>query len=231
MDPIIYKNAKSNYAIEDISKLFSDMNKNEHVEANIMKGGKSISYDWVTHIHNYLHSSKSWVKVQDWSEEVEYTIPHPYGDIYAYDTKHDNGTRLRRLEKMDPSFTGESSDGMSSVDLSRVIEKDVGGIDFNSTRYSWVKVMNVKRFFYETERSSFVYRIVVKWEGETKDIAKASQVQFNVYLQTNDHVKSKKSPLRSCVSFMEKVLDLLADTKTRHCLTIKTDACNYMDDA
>ncbi|CAN0048875.1 unnamed protein product [Scytosiphon promiscuus] len=62
--------------------------------------------------------------------------------------------------------------------------------------------MNVKRFHYESDRSSFVYRLVVQRERVTKDAAKANGMKFNIYLETSDHTKMGDCPQSGLVSFM-----------------------------
>lgn len=217
-DPLTYKDTTSHRCISSMSSLFEGLGSGEFVQASVLKNS-DYGYEAITRVHNHLHSCRSWVKVQDWDEEVEYTINHPSGDVYAYDTKS-TGTRLRTITPKDAAFEAFGPDGRSCAVFRTIVEEPVDHIDFTTTRFSWVKVMNVKRFYYETARSSFVYRLVVRWEGETKDAAKENGMQFGIYLETNDASKMGEFPEQSCVSFMEKTLDLLSGD-SRHVLEIR----------
>lgn len=205
-----YSDHRSHDCISKVSTLFDGIAAGDVVQAEIFKRANPISYESISEVHNYLHSSNSWVKVQGWEDEVEYTISNPNGDVLAYDTAH-GSTRLRVITSGDKCFSGVCGNGTSSAIFRRVVESEVREIDFNMERFSHVKVMKVKRFFYETARSSFIYRLVILWEGETVEVAKASLPKFMVFLETNDACKMGRVPEQSCVSFMEKTLDLLSE--------------------
>lgn len=219
--PLVYENPGSHACIRAMSPLFRGLGKKETVQALVSSVVGKNGYESITQVHNNLSSCNTWSKVQDWSEEVEYTITHPRGDVYAYDTKS-TGTRLRTIETKDRSFLCTCQDGKTSACVRRIAEKEVDHIDFSTTRFSWVKVMNVKRFFYESARSSFVYRLVVLWEGVTKDEAKRNGIHFKMYLETNDAAKLSGCPEQSLVSFMEKTIDLLSnENENRQVLAVE----------
>lgn len=207
--PLHYESPNSHACIREMAVLFRGLDKMETVQAMVSIVVGKCGYESITEVHNNLVSCNTWSRVQDWSEEVEYTITHPDGDVYAYDTKA-TGTRLRTVDTKDPSFRCLCRDNRNSAEIKRIVEKEVDYLDFSTTRFSRIKVMNVKRFFYESARSSFVYRLVVEWEGSSKDDAKASGPSFKIYLETNDALKLNASPEQSLVSFMEKTLDLLS---------------------
>lgn len=217
-ETLVYRDHESHTCIAAMSKLFEGLGPGESVQATVTRDPRREAYESITEVHNNLSSCRTWSKVQGWDEEVEYTINHPSGDVYAYDTKS-TGTRLRTIDHKQGSFRAQCVDESASAVIRRVTEQPIEYIDFSTTRFSWVKVMNVKRFFYESARSSFVYRLVVQWEGATKEVAKENGMQFKIYLETNDHSKMSGVPPQSVVSFMEKTLDLLSDGR-RHIVNV-----------
>lgn len=210
----VYKNPQSHTCIEAMSKLFEGLQAGETVEACITRAPPSEGQRTMTEVHNYLSSCKTWAAVHGWDDEVEYTINHPLGDVYAYDTKS-TGTRLRTIEYNESSFKASCDGADACVLIRRVLEQPVDDVAITTKRFSWVKVMNVKRFFYESARSSFVYKLVVLWQGATKDEAKARGPDFQLFLETRDRAKMTAFPAQSLVSFMEKTLDVVSDGKRR----------------
>lgn len=206
----VYKDPQSHTCIEAMSRLFEGLQAGETVEARITRAPGADGYETMTEVHNHLTSCRTWAAVHGWDDEVEYTINHPLGDVYAYDTKS-TGTRLRTIDYKEPSFRATCDGTAASVLIRRVSEQPVDDVDITTTRFSWVKVMNVKRFFYESSRSSFVYKLVVLWQGATKEEAKQQGPEFKLFLETNDHAKMTTFPAQSLVSFMEKTLDVVSN--------------------
>lgn len=212
-DAWVYKDPQSHACIEAMSRLFEGLQAGETVEACITTTSPAADgYQAMTQVHNYLSSCRTWAAVHGWDDEVEYTINHPLGDVYAYDTKS-TGTRLRTIDHKEPSFRATCDGGPPSVCVRRVSERPVDDVDITTTRFSWVKVMNVKRFFYESSRSSFVYKLVVLWEGATKEEAKQQGPEFKLFLESNDQAKMTACPAQSLVSLMEKTLDVVSDAR------------------
>ena len=211
---LVYQGPQSNLCIEALStELFQDLSKGEYVQASVQHTPEGVDYGGITHANNSLSSCTQWSNVQDWETEVEYRIDHPRGDVLAVETKS-TGARLRTIDHKGAPFQARAGDGASAV-IRRVVEMPATHVDFNTTRFSSVKIMRVKRFYYESERSSFVYRLVVQWEGVTKQEAEANGAKFKIYLETNHYAKMCAHPQGGCVSFMEKILDLLSGGQRR----------------
>ena len=70
--------------------------------------------------------------------------------------------------------------------------------------------MNTKKFFYETERSSWIFKLVVSWYGKTKKDAESSQKKYFVYIESNGESKSSSNPEYTSASFLEKIIDLIS---------------------
>ena len=213
-DTWVYKDPQSHPCIDAMSKLFEGLEPGETVEACINTDPGADGYQTMTEVHNHLSSCKTWAAVHGWDDEVEYTINHPLGDVYAYDTKS-TGTRLRTIDYKQPSFEATCEGKSACVLIRRVSERPVNDVDITTKRFSWVKVMNVKRFFYESARSSFVYKLVVLWQGATKEEAKQQGPDFKLLLETRDHAKMTAFPAQGLVSFMEKTLDVVSDGSRR----------------
>lgn len=215
-----YKSCKEETCVSDVSRLFQSLGNREKVSASLAYSGVSgVSSRCMIQIHNYLDSSDIWQKTTPWETEVEYTIPHPSGDVTAFDTSSGADAKLSRKSVV-LSLTGSSgTDKNWRVFVTRVSSEPSDKMDFNATRFSWVKVMNIKRFYYETSKSSWVFKLVVCWEGATKEEARAGAKKYFVYVETNDVSKTFSSPSYSTASFLDKVLDIISlDGGSRHTL-------------
>lgn len=175
-------------------------------------------------IHNHLDSATMWKKKDPWVTEVEYTIPHPHGDVTAFDTSSGADATLTRNTVV-LSMTGSCAKNERwGIFLQRVSAQPSDKMDMNTQRYSRVKVMNVKRFFYETDRSSWVFKLVVSWEGSSKEDAKASSRRYFVYVESHrdHHMKTSTNPAYSAASFLDKILDIISLDGRRQILTLAT---------
>lgn len=224
---LVYQGPQSNLCIDAMSKeLFEGLDKGEIVQAAVERASGDVDHQWIDAINNNLSTCTAWSRVQDWEVEVEYKIDHPQGHVFAVETKT-SGARMRKVDHKGVPFQARAGDGCLAT-IRRVVEEPVDGIDFNNTRFSSVKITNVKRFYYESQRSSIVYRLVVQWQGVTKDEAQANGPVFKIYLETNDHAKMAVCPQSGCVSFMEKMLDLLTigqrrEVAVRECSDLLND--------
>lgn len=210
--PGFYKSIQEETCVSRVSQLFQALGNRERVFASLTTGDSGgVSADCMMAIHNHLDSSKMWAKVVPWVTEVEYTIPHPGGDITAFDTNSGGEAKLSRnsVVRLITATPGEK-DSSWKISLTRTSSQPSDKMDFNTTRFSWVKVMNMKRFYYETDRSSWVFKLVVSWEGVTKEDAKASGKKYLVYVETDDIVKTSANPSYSAASFLDKILDIIS---------------------
>lgn len=219
-----YRNSSEETCIPYVSKLFETLQKNERVEASLHDSGVQggISLESITAIHNHLQSSRIWKKVTPWNTEVEYIIPHPDGDISAFDTSSGGDAKLTRND-IRVDFTASCVKKTNTyVSFKRIVEEPSDKMDFNTTRFSSVKIMNTKRFYYETERSSWVFRLVVMWSGSTKQEAEESDKTYIVSIETNDVRKAYSNPKYISASFLEKILDIISLDGRRKILTFQT---------
>lgn len=222
-----YKNCKEETCVSDVSQLFQSLGNREKVSASLayFGGGEDqypcgISSSCMMGIHNYLDGSNIWEKKTPWATEVEYTIPHPNGDVTAFDTNSGADAKLSRKSVV-LSLTGScATDENWRIFITRVSSEPSDKMNFNATRFSWVKVMNIKRFYYETKSSSWVFKLVVSWEGVTKEEAKAGVKKYFVYVETNDVSKTFPSPSYSSASFLDKILDIISLNGSRHILIL-----------
>ncbi|CAM9751356.1 unnamed protein product [Ectocarpus sp. 6 AP-2014] len=66
-------------------------------------------------------------------------------------------------------------------------------LNFNTTRYSRVKISEPKQFLHVTERSSWKFRITIVWQGETKDEAEQSEKKsFATSKPATEKIATKK---------------------------------------
>ena len=221
-----YKNCKEETCVSDVSRLFKSLGNREKVSASLAYfGGEhqypcGVSSSCMMKIHNYLDNSKIWQKTTPWTTEVEYTIPHPSGDVTAFDTNSGADAKLSRKSVVLNLTGGCATDENWRIFITRVSSEPSDKMDFNATRFSWVKVMNIKRFYYETNKSSWVFKLVVSWEGVTKEEAKAGVKRYFVYVETNDVSKTFSSPSYSTASFLDKILDIISLDGSRHTLIL-----------
>lgn len=186
---------------------FNNMSENEKVIARISEDGiDGVCHDKLTHINNHLSSSSCWSEVQDWSVYVQYKIGHPEGEVLVSDNaKMTESTSVREnvVKKCDACFTN------GILNISRLsVDKTEG--KFNTTKYNGVNISRVKRFVYSTKRSSFVFKLEVVWKGCTKANAEASDPLYYFSLETDDHNHIVRDHNYSCVSFIEKCLDIVS---------------------
>lgn len=223
-----YRNISEENSVKDISRFFQSLGNRETVSASLgysVDGSPptdaGISSACMTAIHNHLDSAKMWKMKSPWATEVEYTIPHPSGDVTAFDTNSGGDATLTRNSVV-LSKTGSCANHEGcGIFLLRVSAQPSDKMDMNTQRYSRVRVMNVKRFFYETDRSSWVFKLVVAWEGATKEAAKASSRRYfvSVESQRTHNVKTSSNPAYSAASFLDKVLDIISLDGRRQILT------------
>lgn len=233
--PNFYKSLREENCVGQVSKLFDDLKNTERVSAfltitaqgNSVQAGPPGSHapaEHMTHIHNHLDSSKIWKQILPWATEVEYTIPHPNGDITAFDTNSGGEAKVSRNSTIE-SFSATTTDAKDStpwrIGFTRTLFEPTPKTDFNASRFSRVKIINTKRFFYETERSSWIFKLVVSWEGATKEEAKENGKTYSVFVETNDTTKASIHPLHSTASFLEKVLDIVSLEGRRQILDFK----------
>lgn len=201
-------------------ELFNCLDNNEKVIASIQDPERpgGISKESINDIHTHLQSSRIWKLKTKWMTEVEYTIPHPRGDVSAFDTNSDGDAKLSR-KNIVSSFSASCEDNL--VRFERIKEEPSDSMDFNTTRFSSVKIMNAKRFYYETERSCWVFRLVVSWEGDTKSEAERSPKKYFAYIETNGVSKASSNPMYTAASFLEKIIDVISVGRDRQMLTLK----------
>lgn len=210
-----YRNFKDQTCIPQFSRLFTSLGNKEKVVASL--GDSGVSSENMMAIHNHLDSSNMWKKKTSWVTEVEYTIPHPDGDVVAFDTSSGEKAKLSR-DSVVLRFAGNSKKEDWGFSLTRTASQPSDRMDLNTTRFSRVKVMNTKRFFYETDRSSWVFKLVVSWEGLTKEEAKKNGKKYFVYVESVDNFKTTSNPSYSAASFLEKILDIVPSDGERQVL-------------
>lgn len=221
---LFYKNCFEESCVSHVSQMFTSLGNKDKVCASLAysscgdSGG--ISDGSMMGIHNHLDSSKIWKKTVPWVTEVEYTIPHPSGDTTAFDTNSGADAKLSRKSVVS-KLTGRCEfDTGWRISITRTSDEPSDKMDFKTTRWTWVKVMNVKRFHYETSRSSWVFKLVVSWEGVTKEDAKAGAKKYVVYVESVDNVKTSSNPSYSAASFLDKILDIISLDGRRQTLTL-----------
>lgn len=223
-----YRNGGEENCVAHVSQLFSSLGNRETVSASLTYAEDSVdsadsgvSSACIMAIHNHLGSSKVWKKTDPWAAEVEYTIPHPAGDVTAFDTSSGGDATLSRNSVVLCLSGSCANNDKWKVSLTRKTSVSADKMDLNTQRYSRVKVMNIKRFYYETNRSSWVFKLVVAWEGVTKEGAEASGKRYFVYVETNpcDNIKTSSNPRHSAASFLDKILDIISLDGTRKVLT------------
>ena len=210
---MFYKNSSDENCIPNISKsLFKYMTKNEIILASINETGQAegISKGTIDDIHTHLQSTNIWKKKTEWVTEVEYNIPHPKGDITAFDTNSGGDAKLSRRKTIADFKAVCLEDDKIYVRFVKTNDTPSDGMDFNTTRFSSVRIMNTKKFFYETDRSSWVFKLVVSWYGNTKSDAESSPKKYFAYIETNGDVKAASNPEYTSASFLEKIIDLIS---------------------
>ena len=213
MVPKYYKNASEETCLVDMTGFFEKLTGLESVKAQLYyknSTGNSLPYDKVTDIYNHLNSSKSWSHVSEWDVEVEYTIPHPDGDVVAVDTNTLESAYLTRrtVSKVCTGYCEKNKEYCFSI--SRVESVDIDQLNFNTTLFSKVRILKSKRFHYQTARSSWTFRISMAWEGETKREAENSEKKYFVFVETNDTLIASMNPSYTIASFMEKIIDVIS---------------------
>ena len=204
-----YKNQKDENSIDKIVNFFDSLDcDGELVIATFHQNGmEGLDLETVTKIGNYLSSATCWSSVEDWSVDVEYTINHPEGNIFVSDNKlktKPSATRRNVSLMWNAVFSGN---GMM-VRLERRIEKDTNCNDTNLTRCSFVRITRSKKFVYTSDNSSWVYKLCISWEGESKEDAELSQKKYYVSIETNDTEKASRNVKYTAISFIEKILDM-----------------------
>ena len=219
-NPMMYRNATDENCVGYISEFFKDLQSTETVSARILNSKcTSLPYERVVEIFNHLDSSVSWKKVSDWEVEVEYTISHPEGDVVAVDTNTTRSATLTR-RTVTKSCSGSCID--SSFEISRVRYTHIDQLDFNTSLYSSVRILKSKRFHYQTERSSWTFRVSLVWEGETKACAEKSNKKYLVFVETNDVKVATTNPRYTAASFLEKVIDVMSVSGKRRDLKVES---------
>lgn len=218
-----YKKNSEENCVGDVSPMFHKLGNKERVSASLVYladgQGSGVSSSCMMAIHNHLDSSNIWKKTIPWVTEVEYTIPHPGGDITAFDTNSGGDAQLSRQSLAFSLTGGCAADENWRILLTRMSSQPFDKMDFNTSRFTWVKIMNTKRFYYETGTSSWVFKLVVAWEGLTKQAAKSGGKKYFVCVETNDNVKTSLNPGYSAASFLEKILDIISLDGSRQTLT------------
>ena len=210
---MFYTNGSDENCIPNISKkLFKYMTKDELVSASINETGQveGISKESIDAIHSHLQSANIWKKTTKWTTEVEYTIPHPEGDVMAFDTNSGGDAKLSRKNTICDFKAKCLKDDKLYVRFVRTKDIPSDRMDFNTTRFSSVRIMNTKKFFYETDRSSWVFKLVVSWYGNTKSEAESSPKKYFMYVETNGDSKASSNPEYTSASFLEKIIDLVS---------------------
>lgn len=222
-----YKKISDESCVGYIRPMFDKLGNKEKVFASLLylqrdqgdQDDQGLSSSRMMAIHNHLDSSNMWKKTIPWVTEVEYTIPHPGGDITAFDTTSGDPAQLSRRSVVVSVTGGCAADESWRILLTRMSVEPFDRMDFNTSRFSWVKIMNTKRFYYETGTSSWVFKLVVSWEGLTKQAAKSGGKKYFVSVETNDNVKTSLNPGYSAASFLEKILDIISLDGPRQTLT------------
>jgi len=204
---MFYRSPKEQDSLPEISKLFSGLSHSEKVVGVINEIGiTGVSHDKLIHINNHLGSSNCWSNVQDWTVYVKYTIKHPDGDVFISDNINNTKSNVSR-ETSVLTYDAEFSGGI--LNLYRIsLDKPKGR--FNTKKYNNVRVSRVKTFSYCTERSSFLFKLEIVWNGKSKEDASSSEPRFIFSLETDDSIKSSKDSMYSSVSFVEKCLDIVS---------------------
>lgn len=205
---MFYRSPKEQDSLSEISKLFYELSSSEKIIGTINeKGITGVSHDKLIHINNHLSSSNCWSNVQDWTVYVKYTIKHPDGDVFISDNISNTESNISREDEVlnyDAYFSG------GILKLYRLCSNKPPKGRFNTKKYTNVRVSRVKTFSYCTERSSFLFKLEIVWNGKSKEDASSSEPRFIFSLETDDYIKSSKNSMYSAVSFIEKCLDIVS---------------------
>lgn len=190
--------------------LFEGLGEAERVQAELVVVGES-AHEYVLRINRCFCMARNWTNNPQWEVEVEYTIPHLYTIPHGFGSAQVYGTRSSRVTCQRLELQASCADGKGWAVIRRLLEEPVGDTEYGCSRqsFTWVKVMKVKRFCYESATSSFVYKLVSQWEGPTEVLAKQNGVTFKIFLETGDSNKMKAEPQRSVVSMIAKGIDII----------------------
>ncbi|ACH46777.1 unknown [Feldmannia species virus] len=210
---LFYVSSENENCVGSVSKLFAALDREDKVSASLSErqceDGEGVSMGSMTAIHHHLASSESWKEVLDWQTEVEYTIPHPAGEVTASDTASDGEAKIFREDRVS-TLKALCGDAWGAK-ICRVKHTPVVKIDFNVTRFSSVKIMSTKSFVYETPRSCWRFKLIVFWEGESKDAAEKSPKKFRVLVESvRDKEQVGVNVMYTAASFLEKILDIVS---------------------
>jgi len=220
-DYYYYKSSKNENLIEqDFHTFFQDLQTRDKVISHINEDG--ISHDSLVIINNHLSSSNCWANIIDWTVNVEYTIEHPEGDIIVSDNEHETDGKSFRREVINSFESDILPLKKDTLHVKRVSITKIQELNYNSKRYKYVKISRNKKFMYHTSRSSFIFKLEIFWQGESKELAEASDPIYMFSLETDDSIRVSRDPKYSFVSFMEKCLDMVSLGKEcRQSLQIK----------
>ncbi|AAR26892.1 FirrV-1-B17 [Feldmannia irregularis virus a] len=201
-----YETSTKETCVEGLRGLFDDSKGEDKVVAQMTDTSGEVSLHAMTVIHQQLQGSKRWKRVDDWQTEVYYTIAHPEKDITVFDSSQN--VEIYR-ESIHPKFIAACGSNWRAT-VARVAKEPFGKIDFNMTRYSYVRVARAKYFYHETSRSCWCFKLVVQWEGKTLDDAKNSRKKYMVNVESvvRKTDTGDVNPKYKVASFLEKILDI-----------------------
>lgn len=208
-----YRNAREENCTLKMAPFFKDLDSDEYVSAQIWENGcvnGGISYETLACANNNLSMSNCWHSVKDWEVSVEYTVPHPKGDITVSDTKTlDSASMTRRATSL--QWKGSfSPDSYTRLHVSRNRNSLFENNMQSNMKFAFVRIRNTKTFVYRTQRSSWRYRLCVVWEGETKHRAETSDRRYELLVETDDSDVASMDPKYTTASFFEKILDVVS---------------------
>ena len=216
--PLFYKTATSQNCVEEVEELFSNVTNESYIESEF-----EVTFEGMVDLHNHMNSSNTWGNVTQWDSGIYYTIHHPDSDITACDLNKGENTSVF-TQTIDKRYWGSTGDGTTHFTISRYNRHQMGS-SLDSVyikNCKWVKIESKKSFEYESERSSWVFSLIVLWEGESKKEAENSVKRYIVNISPG--VKSLKSPNTGYVaaSFMEKIMDSLFKTSRNRHIMLRT---------
>lgn len=155
--------------------------------------------EWLQRIERWLDDKDCWTHVDSWGTERLHTLSYRYAGIVDF-LEGSDGTFMT-LRSSTAWFKGKLTDGSVPVIFFGVSVEPVALRHAeNDGNPLWFRILEVRNYLYETEETSFTYRLVMCREGSTEEKARRAEAKYFVYVETYDSVKMGTDPARaSCI--------------------------------